>query len=59
MFLKGFNEAIGIAVVLVGVYLALNVVVVAVGARARASRTPHVVGDWTHGADHRSTATRW
>ena len=31
VFLKGFLEAIGVAVALVGVYLALNVVVVAVG----------------------------
>ena len=31
VFLKGFTEAIGIAVVLVGVYLALNVVVIGVG----------------------------
>ncbi len=30
VFLKGFREAIGIAVILVGVYLALNVVVIAV-----------------------------
>ena len=30
VFLRGFTEAIGIAVVLVGVYLALNVVVIAV-----------------------------
>jgi hypothetical protein len=33
IFLKGFKEAIGVAVVLVGVYLALNVVVVAVTLR--------------------------
>ncbi|MGN6161052.1 MAG: amino acid transporter [Marmoricola sp.] len=31
VFLKGFNEAIGIAVVLVGVYLVLNAVVIATG----------------------------
>ena len=31
VFLKGFKEAIGIAVVVVGAYLALNLVVVAVG----------------------------
>jgi hypothetical protein len=31
IFLKGFKEAIGVAVVLVGVYLALNVVVTVVG----------------------------
>src|SRR5277367_2030903 len=33
IFLKGFREAIGVAVVLVGIYLALNVVVTAVGVR--------------------------
>jgi hypothetical protein len=32
IFLKGFKEAIGIAVILVGVYLLLNLVVVGVGA---------------------------
>ena len=31
VFLKGFKEAIGIAVTLVGLYLALNLIVVAVG----------------------------
>ena len=31
VFLKGFREAIGIAVVVVGVYLALNLIVVAIG----------------------------
>src|SRR3712207_9547206 len=31
VFLKGFKEAIGIAVILVAVYLALNLVVVGVG----------------------------
>ena len=38
VFLRGFSEAIGIAVVLVAVYLALNLVVV-VG-RPRARRSP-------------------
>ena len=33
IFLKGFKEAIGVAVILVGAYLALNVVVTAVGIR--------------------------
>ena len=33
IFLKGFNEAIGVAVVLVGIYLAVNVVITAVGIR--------------------------
>lgn len=31
IFLKGFREAVGVAVILVGLYLALNVVVTAVG----------------------------
>ena len=38
VFLKGFTEAIGVAVVLVGVYLALNAVVVVVRLVARAAR---------------------
>ena len=37
VFLQGFTEAIGVAVALVGVYLALNVVVIAVAAVARRS----------------------
>jgi len=45
VFLKGFNEAIGIAVALVGTYLALNVVVIAAGA-LEITRHPHVVVDW-------------
>ncbi|MFJ6719244.1 amino acid transporter [Streptomyces sp. NPDC091259] len=47
VFLKGFSEAIGVAVVLVGTYLALNVVVMAVGLWEVVSR-PHVVVDWSH-----------
>jgi hypothetical protein len=46
VFLKGFTEAIGVAVALVGVYLALNVVVVGVGLW-RVVRTPALVPDWT------------
>ena len=45
VFLKGFKEAIGIAVVLVGVYLALNAVVVGDGL-ARVAAQPHVLLDW-------------
>ncbi|MGE5760823.1 MAG: amino acid transporter [Gemmatimonadota bacterium] len=45
VFLKGFTEAIGMAVALVGTYLALNVVVVAVGLWHVAT-APHVVIDW-------------
>ncbi|WP_332835764.1 APC family permease [Nocardioides mangrovicus] len=46
VFLRGFREAIGIAVVLVGVYLALNVVVVVVGL-AHIVTDPTVVPDWS------------
>jgi hypothetical protein len=46
IFLKGFTEAIGIAVVLVVVYLALNVVVVGVGLWHVAT-APSLVTDWT------------
>jgi hypothetical protein len=46
VFLKGFAEAIGIAVALVGVYLVLNAVVVVV-ALAHVAGHPAVVGDWT------------
>ncbi|WBO63206.1 amino acid transporter [Streptomyces camelliae] len=53
VFLKGFTEAIGVAVVLVVVYLGLNAVVVAVGLWHVAT-AGHVVTDWTHGltAEH-------
>ncbi|MEU3372815.1 amino acid transporter [Streptomyces sp. NPDC006711] len=47
VFLKGFSEAIGVAVVLVLTYLALNVVVIADGIVEVVSQ-PHVVTDWTH-----------
>src|SRR5262249_28510891 len=47
VFLKGFLEAVGVAVVLVGIYLPLNVVVVAVGLWPVAS-AGHVVTDWSH-----------
>ncbi|GGO90536.1 APC family permease [Wenjunlia tyrosinilytica] len=55
VFLKGFTEAIGISVVLVGTYLALNVVVVAVGLWHVIS-SPHLVVDWSHAltAEHGS-----
>ena len=45
VFLKGFKEAIGIAVALVAVYLALNAVVVGVGI-ARVVADPHVFIGW-------------
>lgn len=46
VFLKGFSEAIGVAVVLVAVYLGLNVVVVSVGLW-NVMTEPHVITDWT------------
>ena len=46
VFLRGFTEAIGIAVVLVVVYLALNLVVVGVGLWHVAT-APHLVSDWS------------
>jgi hypothetical protein len=45
VFLKGFREAIGIAVLLVAVYLTLNLVVVAVSL-AYVVAHPHLVSDW-------------
>jgi hypothetical protein len=45
IFLKGFKEAIGVATVLVGVYLALNTVVTAVGLW-EVLRHPHLIPDW-------------
>ena len=46
VFLRGFTEAIGVAVALVAAYLALNLVVVSVGLWHVAT-APGVVGDWT------------
>ena len=46
VFLRGFTEAIGIAVVLVTLYLALNSVVVAVSI-VEVIAHPQVIGDWT------------
>ena len=45
VFLKGFKEAIGIAVTLVGVYLALNAVVIGLGLM-RIVAHPHYFVDW-------------
>jgi len=45
VFLKGFTEAIGIAVALVGVYLGLNVVVIGDGL-INILRSPGLVIDW-------------
>ena len=47
VFLRGFTEAIGIAVALVGVYLALNAVVVA-DSLYEVATSPSVVTDWRH-----------
>nr|WP_221634438.1 amino acid transporter [Nocardioides luti] len=46
VFLRGFGEAMGVAVALVVVYLALNVVVIGV-ALAHVATHPAVVTDWT------------
>ncbi|WP_460823785.1 APC family permease [Nocardioides ungokensis] len=46
VFLRGFKEAIGLAVVLVGVYLALNAVVVGYSLWEVAT-SPTLVTDWT------------
>jgi hypothetical protein len=46
VFLKGFTEAIGIAVGLVGIYLLLNLVVIGDGLW-RVFTHPVVLGDWT------------
>ncbi|ALE04984.1 amino acid transporter [Arthrobacter sp. ERGS1:01] len=45
VFLRGFKEAIGIAVVLVGVYLALNLAVIAV-AMVNVVHSPLLTTDW-------------
>ncbi|MBV9035584.1 MAG: amino acid transporter, partial [Acidobacteriaceae bacterium] len=45
IFLKGFKEAIGVAVILVAVYLGLNIIVTAVGLW-EVLRHPHVFPDW-------------
>src|SRR3954451_17457205 len=45
VFLKGFKEAMGIAVALVAVYLALNAIVVGHGL-ARVAAQPHLLSAW-------------
>lgn len=45
IFFKGFKEAIGLAVVLVAIYLALNAIVVAV-ALAEVLQHPHLIAGW-------------
>jgi hypothetical protein len=46
LFLRGFTEAIGIAIALVGVYLVLNLVVIGV-AFGHVVEHPSVISDWT------------
>jgi hypothetical protein len=46
VFLKGFKEAIGIAIAIVGAYLLLNLVVVAVGLYESVAH-PQYVADWS------------
>lgn len=48
IFLKGFKEAIGLAVVLVGSYLILNAVVVGYGLYELFFRHPDALSNWTH-----------
>lgn len=45
VFLKGFNEAIGLAVAIVVLYLGLNLIVVGTGF-VEILRHPHVLGNW-------------
>ena len=45
IFLRGFKEAIGIAVLIVGAYLLLNIVVVAAGFYEMAMQ-PQIIGSW-------------
>ena len=58
VFLKGFKEAIGLAVVIVGVYLALNVVVIGWGLQ-EILHHPEYLPRWTNAlfAQHGSPAT--
>ena len=55
MFLKGFREAIGLAVSIVAIYLVLNVVVIGWGILDIAQH-PEYFPRWRDGADARSTA---
>lgn len=48
VFLKGFNEAIGIAVGIVAVYLVLNVFVISVGLYEIFWLRPEVLENWKH-----------
>ena len=46
VFLRGFTEAMGLAVALVGVYLSLNVVVIGVSF-GKVFESPQVISEWT------------
>ncbi len=46
VFLKGFNEAIGLAVWIVGIYLALNVVTIGIGLHQIFIVNPETLGNW-------------
>ena len=48
VFMRGFNEVIGLAVVIVAVYLVLNAVVVVTGLRLIAAH-PDLLGNWRAG----------
>jgi hypothetical protein len=50
IFLKGFREAIGLAVVIVAIYLALNVIVIVVGMRELLAH-PEYFPRWTNALD--------
>lgn len=47
VFLRGFNEVIGIAVVIVVVFLALNLVIIGVGLHQIFVVQPEVINNWT------------
>ncbi len=47
VFLKGFREAIGISVVLVGLYLVLNTVVI-IGGLSHLFQQPQLLSQWQH-----------
>ena len=55
VFLRGFNEAIGIAVVLVVTYIGLNLVVVGVG-MYQIARHPDVLANWQNALFARHTS---
>ena len=46
VFLKGFREAMGIAVVIVAIYIGLNVVLVSVSFYQLLAHHPHALADW-------------